>query len=492
MPKIVWDEVIDPKTLSEAELDALSDRLYAVHNEIFDGLSRGDFARYVVRSQAEHTRIQVSYGPGDELAGYIAMHSFRRSFRGEPCTVLRAEAGLRRAYRGDGGPGAFFAKELVKARLEQTGALYYLGCLVHPSSYTALAHGSQVIWPAPGAATPEDIQTFMLSLGDEFHLPRVDAERPLVREVGWITRDSEVEREYWLNCQITAPRFFVEQNPGFVQGHGLLTLMPLDFNNLGRSLVSWGSGRVQRSLRRSIEALERTLFRPNVANEQAETVLQHIERVTGLSLEALRALRGVGVRYPVAARTVLFSAGERGDALYFIVQGSLVVLERDDDGQELIIDQLGPGFMVGEMAVLTGRPRTATVRAATDAVLVRLTRADLDTILKAEPRIEEALWRFMGRRVLDERARYVPGLDALSHQERLAWADSGESLALAPDQELSLHTDRLLVLIDGHVITDGPSGWASVNAPAALTLSPSTTITAMDKARLMLLPPTPA
>lgn len=284
----------------------------------------------------------------------------------------------------------------------------------------------------------------------------------------------------------------MSQNPGFVRGHGLLTLIPLDFNNLGRSLVSWGSGRVQRSLRRTVDALERTLFRPNLADEQAESILQHIEGVTGLSLEALRALRGVGVRYPVAARTVLFSAGERGDALYFIVQGSLVVLERGDDGQELIIDQLGPGFMVGEMAVLTGRPRTATVRAATDAVLVRLTRADLDAIFKAEPRIEEALWRFMGRRVLDERARYVPGLDALSHQERLAWADAGESLALAPDQELSLRTDRLLVLIDGHVITDGPLGWASLNAPAALTLHASTTLTAMDKARLLLLPPTPA
>ena len=491
MPKIVRDEVIDPKTLSEPALDALIDRLYGVHNEIFDGVSVEEFAQYVVRSKAERTLIQVSYGPGDELAGYIAMHSFRRGFRGEPCTVLRAEAGLRRAYRGDGGPGAFFASQVVKARLEATGALYYLGCLVHPSSYMALARGAQVIWPAPGETVPDDVYEFMLSLGDEFHLPRVDPDRPLLREVGWITRDTEVERQYWLNCQITAPRFYVEQNPGFVRGHGLLTLIPLDLQNLGRSLVSWGSGRVQRSLRRTVDALERTLLRPNLANEQAETVLQHIERVTGLSLEALRALRGVGVRYPVAARTVLFSAGERGDALYFIVQGSLVVLERGDDGQEVIIDQLGPGFMVGEMAVLTGRPRVATVHAATDAVLLRLTRADLDTIFMAEPRVEEALWRFMGRRVLDERARYVPGLDALGHQERLAWADAGESLALAPDQELTLRADSLLVLTNGHLIADGPWGWASLNAPAALTLRASTTLTAMDTARLLLLPPTP-
>lgn len=489
MPKIVRDEVIDPKTLSEEAVEALIARLYGVHEEIFAGVSLEEFARYVVRSKAERTTIQVSYGPGDELAGYIAMHAFRCSFRGEPCTVLRAEAGLRRAYRGDGGPGAFFASQVVKTRLEATGALYYLGCLVHPSSYMALARGAQVIWPSPGQPVPEDVHEFMVNLGDQFHLPRVDPERPLVREVGWITRDTEGEREYWLNCQITTSRFYVEQNPGFVRGHGLLTLIPLDVTNLGRSLVSWGGGRVQRSLRRTVDALERALSRPTLAVEQAETVLQHIERVTGLRLESLRALRGVGARVSVAAKTVLFRAGEAGDALYFVVQGSLLVLDHDAAGRELVLDQLGPGFMAGEMAVLTGRPRVATVRAATDTVLVRLTRADLDTIFQAEPQIEAVLWRFMGRRVLDERARDVPGLASMSHRERLAWADAGESLALDPDQELTLPAGRVLVLTDGHLTLDGPWGWASLDAPAALTAPAATRLTAMDKVHLLVLPP---
>lgn len=492
MPKIVRDEVIDPKTLSEEAIEALVDRLYAVHAEIFDGVSRDEFSRYVVRSKAERTSIQVSYGPDGELAGYIAMHAFRRVFRGAPCTVVRAEAGLRRAYRGDGGPGAFFASQLLKARLEQTGALYYLGCLVHPSSYAALSRGAQVIWPAPGQETPADLYEFMLALGDEFHLERVDPERPLVRAVGWITRDTEVERAYWLSCQIPAPRFYVEQNPDFVHGRGLLTLIPLDVANLGRSLVNWGSGRVQRSLRRTVDALERTVLRPALADEQAESILQHIERVTGLGLESLRALRGVGTRYPVAAKTVLFRAGEAGDALYIIVQGSMVVLQQGDDGEEVIIDQLGPGFMAGEMAVLTGRPRVATVRAATDAVLLRLTRADLAAIFAAEPGVEDAIWRFMGRRVLDERARHVPSLAALSRQERLAWADAGEHLLLDVDQELLLSADRALVLIDGQLATDGPTGWASLNAPAALSLPAGTRVTAIERARLLLSPPRPA
>ena len=57
MPKIVRDEVIDPKALDEAAVEALIHRLYAVHKEIFDGVSLEEFARYVVRSKAERTLI---------------------------------------------------------------------------------------------------------------------------------------------------------------------------------------------------------------------------------------------------------------------------------------------------------------------------------------------------------------------------------------------------------------------------------------------------
>src|SRR5262245_53023220 len=95
MGNIVRNETIDPKTLSSAELDALVGSLYAVHCEIFDGVSRQEFSHYVVNSPADKTRIQLSYGEAGDLAGYIAVHAFRRTIQGEPCTVLRAEAGLR-------------------------------------------------------------------------------------------------------------------------------------------------------------------------------------------------------------------------------------------------------------------------------------------------------------------------------------------------------------------------------------------------------------
>ena len=101
MASITRVEIIEPSRLSEPEVQSWINRLYAVHCEIFDGVSRDEFARYVVRSAADKTTIQVSFGADDQIAGYIAVHAFLRSFRGAPCAVVRAEAGLRRAYRGD-------------------------------------------------------------------------------------------------------------------------------------------------------------------------------------------------------------------------------------------------------------------------------------------------------------------------------------------------------------------------------------------------------
>src|SRR5437870_2905780 len=177
MAAIVRNETIDPKALSASAREALVDTLYAVHCEIFAGVKRDDFAHYVVASPADHTRIQLSYGAGDELAGYIAVHAFRRSLGGEDCTVARAEAGLRRAYRGDGSPISFMVSQLLRMQWDSPGMLYYLGCLVHPSSYSAFARDVTAMWPAPGVEIPGPLFELMVQLGDEFHLPVVDPAR---------------------------------------------------------------------------------------------------------------------------------------------------------------------------------------------------------------------------------------------------------------------------------------------------------------------------
>ena len=93
---IVRNETLDPSTLSANETESLISSLYTVHSEIFDGVSRDQFAKYVVCSPAKRTRIQLSLM--DTMASWPAIWRYMHFVRccPEECTVLRAEAGLRR------------------------------------------------------------------------------------------------------------------------------------------------------------------------------------------------------------------------------------------------------------------------------------------------------------------------------------------------------------------------------------------------------------
>ena len=77
---------------------------------------------------------------------------------------------------------------------------------------------------------------------------------------------------------------------------------------------------------------------------------------------------------------VLFKQGDPGEHLYILVSGTLDVILRRPDGSETTIDQLAPGSVVGEMALLSGGKRSATVVAVGDARLARLSRDALDAM----------------------------------------------------------------------------------------------------------------
>jgi predicted acylesterase/phospholipase RssA/CRP-like cAMP-binding protein len=74
----------------------------------------------------------------------------------------------------------------------------------------------------------------------------------------------------------------------------------------------------------------------------------------------------------LAAGDVLFSEGEQADALFVVAEGALEVCVAVGDGSMYVLGEMGAGEVVGEIALLTAELRSATIRAATDAVLVRM------------------------------------------------------------------------------------------------------------------------
>ena len=87
------------------------------------------------------------------------------------------------------------------------------------------------------------------------------------------------------------------------------------------------------------------------------------------------------------AGEVLMRQGERGDAAYLAVSGRLRVYIADEAGRQRMVREMGRGELIGEISLYTGEPRTATVVAVRDTVLVRLERAQFEELLALDPRV---------------------------------------------------------------------------------------------------------
>ena len=90
---------------------------------------------------------------------------------------------------------------------------------------------------------------------------------------------------------------------------------------------------------------------------------------------------------------VLFERGDAADAAYVVLSGRLAIGVREPDGQEVHFAELGPGAVLGEAAVIDGGPRTASVRAARDAQLLRLPASAFLDAVREEPDLAFALLR---------------------------------------------------------------------------------------------------
>jgi CRP-like cAMP-binding protein len=84
---------------------------------------------------------------------------------------------------------------------------------------------------------------------------------------------------------------------------------------------------------------------------------------------------------------VLFREGEPGDSCYWVMKGALKVSVSSDRGAERVFALLGPGSVVGELAILDNRPRSATVTAFSDTSLTVLKRATLRAYLQENPSV---------------------------------------------------------------------------------------------------------
>ena len=114
--------------------------------------------------------------------------------------------------------------------------------------------------------------------------------------------------------------------------------------------------------------------------------LSNVPFFEGVPQEILNEISQVTEEKVVPARAVIFRQNDPGDSFYVINSGKVRVFRRDSDGVETELSRLGPGDSFGEMALMTGDPRSAHVEAIEETNLTVLSKEKFDEILSENPR----------------------------------------------------------------------------------------------------------
>jgi hypothetical protein len=126
-----------------------------------------------------------------------------------------------------------------------------------------------------------------------------------------------------------------------------------------------------------------------------------LERMTlfsGIPKEEVAALLAAARARRAAAGEVVVREDDAGRSLFLIVQGTVRVSTKGSSGEEIKLAALGSGDFFGEVSLLTGRPRTATVTALTEVELLEVDREAVDRLRSKYPRLDASLSEFHRRR----------------------------------------------------------------------------------------------
>ncbi|MGR8934566.1 MAG: Crp/Fnr family transcriptional regulator [Gammaproteobacteria bacterium] len=128
-------------------------------------------------------------------------------------------------------------------------------------------------------------------------------------------------------------------------------------------------------------------------------MLENIALFAFLSPEAREKLASGTHTLSFSRGSLLVSQGEISDSLYMVLSGKLKVFNSNEDGREVLLNYLGPGDAFGELALLDGEPRSASVMSMENSRVALLSRQFFLQCLRQNPDIAFELLQLLSKRI---------------------------------------------------------------------------------------------
>jgi NTE family protein len=151
--------------------------------------------------------------------------------------------------------------------------------------------------------------------------------------------------------------------------------------------------------------------KPDPDLQQREALLHTVLRnYFGSSNDAiLRTIQSEADYIDLASGAILLRQDDISDDVYFVLSGRLHAFSETESGGRKILGEIGRGETIGELALFTGEPRSATIVAVRDSLLIKVTRAMIEHAIVRSPEIEMSILRTVIRRFRHrERERQPP------------------------------------------------------------------------------------
>jgi rhodanese-related sulfurtransferase len=158
-------------------------------------------------------------------------------------------------------------------------------------------------------------------------------------------------------------------------------------------------------------------------NEEDLELLARSPVFKELPRDALEAIAGVVQIQTVPPKKMIFKEGDPGDCLYIVRSGSVRIFRKNPQGIQLDISIKSPGETFGEMALLTGEPRSADVETIGETQLLVLSNDQLDKIMRDFPDLSKLFAREMRRWLGIGEKRLEIQVQEAQKSLRMTWVD---------------------------------------------------------------------
>jgi anion transporter len=217
-----------------------------------------------------------------------------------------------------------------------------------------------------------------------------------------------------------------------------------------------------------------------MAMESLADIIRNIPIFSGLSREDVAKVLGKLEEISFSAHAKIVSQGDQGDAFYLIQSGTVQVVIESDAGNSEVIAILGPRDCFGEMALLSGEPRSATIQSVKETTLWRLRREDWDELITRHP-----TWLLQLCATLSKRLSYADRQYSTSREAFNSLAEEFYA-ARSPDEQAFFRQASLLRAIDKKTLAELFSDAAPANLLNELATSQFPLIRRLEQDRYEL------